>query len=96
MNGVCVSCFDTNCQYCFFNASICMSCYSGYVLVNSTSCMGCTDYDSNCISCDPYRCTNCTVGYGIYLSNYTCIPCSTYCLTCDSTDAEYCLSCKTN
>ena len=77
-----------NCKECS-NSTTCMTCHSGYDLVNNT----CTCPDSRCVSCQVDNCESCS-------SNNTCSQCvidyklngNNFCVNCPDTNCDECSS----
>ena len=84
---------DANCLTCKFpNATYCLSCNVGQVLVNTT-CLNLV-CDPTCLTCSgfaPNQCLTC-LAPRIFKNGY-CLGCDPSCLTCDDTTLYNCTSC---
>ncbi|EAR94687.2 latrophilin/CL-like GPS domain protein (macronuclear) [Tetrahymena thermophila SB210] len=92
----CTQC-GNNCSACT-NAQQCTQCNSNYALSNLQQCVSCSNYDSDCLTCNTNGCTQCgtknlgingqcvqNCDYGQYLQVVPinqCVKCDNNCLAC--------------
>jgi hypothetical protein len=89
-NKTCIA-VNPQCKTYNSQAGFCLSCFSGYVLLNG-SCIISNNLDPNCKVASNGLCSQCFSGYFYSISYQKCIPLNPLCKTSNTTDGS-CLSC---